>query len=192
MEKKQAQSSLHDQLILAGIKELSEYGVQNFSLRKVANVCGVSCAAPYKHFKDKQTFIAAIIEYIDVKWHERHEAVSQKYPSPIRKQLLEICLEYIRFLVENPNFIAIVMMKHDDFGEQYSALRGQLSRGTYDMVFKYCSEVNMAENVRLKKTFVVRSLVYGAVLMFYNGELAYTPENMAIVAASIDREFDLP
>ena len=39
-------------LILAGLEELNEYGIQHFSTRRVAKACGMSCAAPYKHFKD--------------------------------------------------------------------------------------------------------------------------------------------
>ena len=47
-------------LILAGLEELNEYGIQHFSTRRVAKACGMSCAAPYKHFKDSHEFIAAI------------------------------------------------------------------------------------------------------------------------------------
>ena len=45
-------SNTRDRLIQAGLEELNQYGVQHFSTRRVAKVCGVSCAAPYKHFKD--------------------------------------------------------------------------------------------------------------------------------------------
>ena len=42
--------STRDQLIQAGLEELTEHGIQNFSTRRVAKKCGISCAAPYKHF----------------------------------------------------------------------------------------------------------------------------------------------
>ena len=32
---------------------MAENGTDNISLRKIAAECGVSCAAPYKHFEDK-------------------------------------------------------------------------------------------------------------------------------------------
>lgn len=50
----------------------------------------------------------------------------------------------------------------------------------------------MPPEVRHRKLFVVRSLIYGAALMFDNGELEYTEENVQMVARCIDREFDLP
>lgn len=43
--------STRETLILAGLEELNEYGVQHFSTRRVAKACGVSCAAPYKHLR---------------------------------------------------------------------------------------------------------------------------------------------
>lgn len=192
MEHTVNQIKLQDQLILAGIEELNENGIQNFSVRRIANKCGVSCAAPYKHYKDKQTFIAAILTYIDEKWEARQSAVADRFASsPTRKQLLEVCMEYIRFLVENPHLRSIIMFKFDVMDREFSILRGKLSKPTYTLVSKYCEEVGMPADVRRRKTFVVRSLIYGASLMFDNGELEYTPENQDFVAYSIDREFDL-
>jgi AcrR family transcriptional regulator len=191
MEKQQSQSSLYNQLIVAGIEELNKYGLQSFSVRRIAAQCGVSCAAPYKHFTDKQSFVAAIIEYVNTRWYERQELILAKYPSDIRKQITQISLEYIRFLVENSYFRAIIMSKDDEFDKIYGNLRGKLSQLSADLVSKYCEMVNMPRDIRTRKTFVVRSLIYGAALMFDNGELPYTPENMESVAYSINREFDL-
>ena len=83
------------------------------------------------------------------------------------------------------------MFKFDVFDKEFSVLRGKLSKPTYMLVSKYCEEVHMPSDVRRRKTFVVRSLIYGASLMFDNGELEYNDDNMNFVAYSIDREFDL-
>ena len=60
--------TLRDRLLIAGTKELGQYGMAEFSLRRVAAACGTSCAAPYKHFKNKEAFILEIIRYIDRQW----------------------------------------------------------------------------------------------------------------------------
>lgn len=44
---------LRNALIETGIKIVSTEGINAFSLRKVAAVCGVSHAAPYSHFQNK-------------------------------------------------------------------------------------------------------------------------------------------
>ena len=50
----------------------------------------------------------------------------------------------------------------------------------------------MPEDVRRHKIFVVRSLLYGAALMFDNGELLYTPENLESMRRLVNHEIDLP
>ena len=42
-----------------------------------------------------------------------------------------------------------------------------------------------------RKTYVVRSLIYGAALMLDNGELPMTPDVMEAIRSAIVREFDL-
>src|SRR5882724_10802313 len=51
---------LRNALIEAGLELLSEGGASALDLRKVARKAGVSHAAPYRHFNDKQALIAAI------------------------------------------------------------------------------------------------------------------------------------
>src|SRR5260370_9776352 len=53
---------LRNALIQAGLELLSEGGGTALDLRKVAHRAGVSHAAPYRHFADKQALIAAINE----------------------------------------------------------------------------------------------------------------------------------
>ena len=66
---------MREVLILAGISEINTHGVTDFSIRRVAEACNVSCAAPYKHFKDKREFIAAIIDYVNEQWRVRQQEV---------------------------------------------------------------------------------------------------------------------
>jgi len=185
-------SNVREQLILAGIEEINQYGLQGFSVRRVAGKCGVSCAAPYKHFEDRQSFFAAIIEYINSLWYERQKKFLANTPANTRKQLVEISLDYVRFLVENPYYRSIIMLKDEEFDSVYQKMRGQLSDLSRKLINKHCKEENIPINVEKRKIYIIRSLIYGAALMFDNGEMEYTEENMRFVEYSIDREFDLP
>ena len=55
---------LRNALIEAGIKIINENGEDALSLRKVAAACGVSHAAPYAHFPDKESLLSAIKETV--------------------------------------------------------------------------------------------------------------------------------
>ena len=53
LEENFAPANVRSRLLFSGLKELETHGVADFSLRRVAQDAGVSCAAPYRHFKDK-------------------------------------------------------------------------------------------------------------------------------------------
>ena len=179
-------------LINAGVAEINRKGLNGFSMRHAAEVCGVSCAAPAKHFGDKNGFIAAIIKKIIKQWHDVQRGIVEKSGGDTRKALVESGVEYVKFLVENPHFISIITVKDDDFTSIYRDLRFELSYATGRMVLKYCKQVGMPIEVRERKLYVVRSLIYGAALMFDNKEMRYNETNLQYVRDMIDREFDLP
>jgi len=183
--------SVKEKLILAGIEEIHLNGVQDFSLRRVAEKCEVSCAAPYKHFDGKHGLVCAIIEYINEQWYKRQEVVVTNYKGNYRRQLLEISLEYIRFLVENPHFRSIIMLKDDNVDGNQVDIKPKISSCTQILIHQYCTQVNMSKDKETVKTFVVRSLIYGAAMMIDNGELENSKENFEFISKAIDREFDL-
>ncbi len=186
------EQNLKKKLVQEGLLELNQYGLNDFSVRRIASVCGVSCAAPYKHFANKNEFIAAVIEYGKSLWTQRQSKRIQEHASSTREQLLAICREYINFLVENPYFRSVLMSKDRSFDAQHQKLKSRLSSTTYKLVKKYCEEVKMPPEVTRIKLFVVRSILYGAAMMIDNGEMPNTPEVMDEIVGMIDREFNLP
>ncbi len=184
--------TLREKLILAGIRVIEEDGVSGFSMRRTAAVCGVSCAAPYRHFQDKEDLMTAIILYISERWHERQrEILADMQGRSVREQLMEISLAYIRFLMDNPHFRSIIMIKDPAMRPDQVRMKSELSEIVRELIARYCAEVGMSEERRQVKTFVVRSLIYGAALMFDNGEIEYNDYNFGLIASAIEREFEL-
>ena len=83
------------------------------------------------------------------------------------------------------------MYKDEELDSQYDTMRGELSAISHKTVDKYCAEVNMPEETRKRKLYVVRALIYGAALLFDNNEMDFTEDNLSFVRENIDREFDL-
>jgi AcrR family transcriptional regulator len=48
-------------LVEAGLAQLAEAGVAGFSVSAIARRVGVSTAAPYRHFADRDRFLAAVV-----------------------------------------------------------------------------------------------------------------------------------
>jgi AcrR family transcriptional regulator len=93
---------LRNALIQAGLELLAKGGAQELDLRKVARRAGVSHAAPYRHFADKQALIAAINEE-GFRWlAERIQATLHEVPDEPFEQLLGVALAYVHFAQEHP------------------------------------------------------------------------------------------
>ncbi|MBQ4370428.1 MAG: TetR/AcrR family transcriptional regulator [Oscillospiraceae bacterium] len=190
-ERRKEGLSARERLILSGIAEIEENGLQDFSIRRVAEACGVSCAAPYKHFKNRQEFVEAIIEYVYERWGEQRERLAAEAPEDKRRQLVKISVGFVRFLHENPSFRSIIMLRDSDAEGGSAPMLLRLTEGSREIVRQYCAEVGMAPEVRRRKVFVVRSLIYGAALMLDSGELPDDEAGFAMAEAMIEREFDL-
>ncbi|HNF36935.1 MAG TPA: TetR/AcrR family transcriptional regulator [Anaerolineales bacterium] len=92
---------LKNALIKAGVEILAKDGVSGLSLRKVALKAGVSHAAPYAHFADKQALIAAISTEGFRQLYERVSGVAEKYQSQPEKQLTEAAWAYVQFAMDD-------------------------------------------------------------------------------------------
>jgi AcrR family transcriptional regulator len=93
---------LRNALIQAGLELLAEGGAQELDLRKVARRAGVSHAAPYRHFADKQALIAAINEEGFHWLAERIQSTLREVPDEPFEQLLGVARAYVHFAQENP------------------------------------------------------------------------------------------
>jgi len=117
--KKYHHGDLKNALIKAGVEILAKKGVGGLSLRKVAQRAGVSHSAPYAHFPDKQSLIAAISTEGFTQLYTELEAAVSPYSKNPRKQLLEGVKTYVRFAEENTDTFKImfsgVLEKEKDY-----------------------------------------------------------------------------
>ena len=184
--------NMREVLLMAGIIEINTQGVTGFSIRRVATACGVSCAAPYKHFKDKKEFIAAIIEFVNEEWRHRQEEILAACEPNLRQQLVEVCCGYIHFLMEKPYYRSILLLKDDEFDNLYHRPRGALSSRSQQMQAELIDACGWTTEVFQRKLHIVRGLLFGTMFMLDSGELEYNETTLMNFRYAINREFDLP
>ena len=86
---------LRNALIETGIQIVNTEGVNAFSLRKVAAACGVSHAAPYSHFQNKEELLEAMQLFITDRFSKQLESTVQKN---------NMGIAYVSFFVDNPAY----------------------------------------------------------------------------------------
>jgi AcrR family transcriptional regulator len=93
---------LKNALIQAGIELLAEEGSKSLTLRKVAQRVGVSHAAPYAHFIDKEALIAAIATEGFHRIYEQMSTAIQQFPDDPLRQMVEGAWNYVEFALNDP------------------------------------------------------------------------------------------
>ena len=115
---------LKTELIKKGLKLLDEEGYDKFSLRKVAKACGVSHTAPYRHFNSKEDLIAAIALEAHHKFNQCLEEAVDQYPGDNKSQLKEMGYAYVKFFVENPEYLRLFFLS--DLAENLNEMNPEL------------------------------------------------------------------
>jgi AcrR family transcriptional regulator len=103
---------LRTALVHAAMQLLQESGETALSLRAVARRAGVSPAAPYRHYADREALDSAIAA---VGYRELAERLAAAHPSPSTpEQLARVATAYVQFALERPALFRIMFGKSCD------------------------------------------------------------------------------
>lgn len=161
--------STREKIILAGMEEIRAYGLQGFSLRRVAKNCGISCAAPYKHFADKEALFAAMVEYIKEKWHESID-LGSSMKGGVENAIAELACSHIGFLCDNPHFKSVLLIKETGLDAPSAAENLGVSITAKRLFVIYGRKHALSRKELRERIFTVRSLIYGSAVMLGGGE----------------------
>jgi AcrR family transcriptional regulator len=97
---------LHTALVRAAMELLEESGEAELSLRAVARRAGVSPAAPYRHYADREALVSAVAA---VGYRELAERLAAAHPAPSTPdQLASVAIAYVQFALERPALFRIM------------------------------------------------------------------------------------
>lgn len=102
-------ANLKQELIDAGFRLILKEGVGALSLRRLAAECGVSHAAPYKHFKSKEDILSAILSQGEQAFISGlSESMSALQPLSPKERLVRLGVGYVQFMVEHPDYFRLL------------------------------------------------------------------------------------
>jgi AcrR family transcriptional regulator len=92
--------------VRAAMELLEEGGRSALSLRAVARRAGVSTAAPYRHYADREALVSAVAA---VGYHELAVRLAAAHPAPSTpEQLSSVAVAYVEFAIERPALFRIM------------------------------------------------------------------------------------
>lgn len=157
---------LKEKLLSAGIDEIASHGIKNFSLRRVAAACGASCAAPYKHFKNKEDFINEIIMYVEEKWEHLSNQIARVFDDP-RERIAQLCVANVRFKIGNP---------------LYGMGKEAFAQNILDEISSlFPDDKSSAE----EKHFIISTLIAGTAYLIEQGKLDNSPKTFDLLKKKI-------
>jgi len=185
--------TLKEDLINKGLELLNKEGFEGFSLRKVASMCGVSHTAPYKHFKDKDELIEAIVLEVSEAFSNSLLQSTEKYPDNPRLQIIEMGKAYVRFMVENPEYLEFLFLNEHKHPIIITNNKLEHKEGTPFDIFKkscwsYCESINLNKELYYLETISMWSSVHGIALLIANKVIEYKDDYLELVEKIIDEK----
>jgi AcrR family transcriptional regulator len=175
--KKYHHGDLKNALIKAGIEILSKEGVHGLTLRKVAQKAGVSHTAPYSHFADLQSLIAAIsIEGFRIINDRLTTVIRRNKAEPLR-QLVEACWTYVQFALSDPAHFKVTFSNVLEREKDYPAYV-ELSQESFRLIVQIVKDCQTKGMLRSGPADIeaisLWSCVHGFISLLLEGQLFHS------------------
>lgn len=103
-------AQLKDKLIEIGIEEIRIKGIDQLSMRTIAQKCGVTHGAPYKHFDNKDTYMKVVLEHLsEIFLKNMTQGISSSFNA--RNQLVLMGCNFVRFAQQETNIFEALFIK---------------------------------------------------------------------------------
>jgi AcrR family transcriptional regulator len=158
-------------LIRAALQLVEQHGVKGLALSDAARLAGVSVAAPYRHFTDKEALLAEIAAEGFRLFRDALAAASQSHPKDQVKRLVEMGVAYVEFAVQHRSHFK-VMWEGGISKEKYPEV-GQAAYEAYLLLEKAAKDLLPAAQPGRQQALVATawSLVHGYASLTLEQEL---------------------
>ena len=102
---------LRQALLDGAVRLIREEGMRDFSLRKLAKEVGVSHAAPYRHFENKQAILATLMLEGHKRLRTSQLEARARCPGKAIDKLIAQGRAYLEFARKNPEYLTVMFSK---------------------------------------------------------------------------------
>lgn len=163
---------LRSQLIEATRVLVEEKGPDHFSVSEACRRAGVSTAAPYKHFKDKQEMLRAVALAGMRRQRDQMLAELEQYAPGTLGRIIAMGRVYVRFAVTEPGVFRLMFGLSETHGEHTELI--ETGDDTFALVqaeVARCRGSDTVEERDQQQAFLLWSFVHGLSFLTIDGKL---------------------
>ena len=168
-----AGGSLRDTLVDAAVALIARKGPQGFSLRAVARRARVSEAAPYWHFADRETLLAAVAERGFDEMAKGMMEIWSREAEPVER-FRALGIGYVRFALAHPSYLRVMFGSEVPDKAEHPSLKAAGER-TFTLLVQAIAECQAVGRVRPGDPAVLAvaawSIVHGLAALLVDGKL---------------------
>jgi AcrR family transcriptional regulator len=169
-------------LLRAALTLIDEHGVKGLALSDAARLAGVSVAAPYRHFKDKEALLVEIAAEGFVIFRDALARAVESNQKNNATCLVEMGVAYVDFALQHRAHFK-VMWESGISKEKYPQVR-EAAKQAYQLLEKAATDLLPAAPPTRQKALVATawSLVHGYAMLTLEQEL---PDNKKLLHQSL-------
>ncbi|MEM9912161.1 MAG: TetR/AcrR family transcriptional regulator [Pseudomonadota bacterium] len=164
---------LRECLIEATRRLVEDKGADRFSVSEACRLAGVSTAAPYKHFRDRNDMLVAMVIAGMMRHRERMFAAIKDLPSGSPLRIKALGQEYVDFALKEPG---VFRLKFGGYTDRLTDPElEEIGRATFDIVLREVAaclgEADITTVVR-QRGFMLWSFVHGLSFLLNDQKLS--------------------
>lgn len=182
---------LRQALIDAAWEMINQKGVESFTIVDAAQKAGVSKAAPYRHFKDRDALLEAVVDTGFDKLTAAALGATEPYAMGSRENIRAGGVAYVRFFHSYPAFFDLMFrgspnhihaISDSDFGSntEETMLRAGCLQRHIDSVHDWCRLADVPETMAVDIAIKLWATVHGMVSLSLNQNLEQVDPNADI------------
>ena len=153
----------------AALRLVRHKGPEGFSLNEASRLAGVTVAAPYRHFEDKNALLAEIAcDGCRLMVHELEEAAASV--SGTKPKMLEVGMAYLRFASLHADYFAVIFNAGID-KSKYPELKHAAEEG-FGVILRLSQQAEKNAECAVQRAISAWALVHGLATLAADGALS--------------------
>jgi AcrR family transcriptional regulator len=173
MSKRYHHGDLRNALIVAAAELIEESGAPDFAISDAAKRAGVSAAAPYRHFKDRDDLLDAVSDLCFIGLAETAANTRDSHPAGSRSCIIALGQAYLDYVSKHSAFYNLMWCEEKHSLEE-PAIESEQRPGFYNFVGAvqdWCNQQSLQGSDPLDLAVKLWAMAHGLAVLKINGQI---------------------